>query len=400
MQPHTYDFLIVGAGFAGSVLAERLASQLDQKVLICDKRPHVGGNAYDRKDEAGVLIHQYGPHIFHTASAKIFEYLSHFTAFRPYEHRVLASVDGQLVPFPINLTTLERLYGRRFTADEALAFFQERAEPVEHARTSEEVVVSKVGRELYEKLFRNYTTKQWGRDPSRLDASVAARVPARLNRDDRYFTDKFQAMPADGYTRMFENMLSHDNIRVMINTDYRDLVGQVRYRQLIYTGPLDEYFGHRYGPLAYRSLRFEFKTFDRERLQPVAVINYPNEHAYTRVTEFKHLTGQQHEKTSVVYEYPEAEGDPYYPVPSPDTAETYLEYKRLADQTPGVHFVGRLATYRYYNMDQVVGQALATFEKIRTERAGRALAVARRASATSPASGAPASQLAAGSQRG
>ena len=368
MKPYVFDYLIVGAGFAGSVLAERLASQLDQKVLVCDKRPHVGGNAYDRHDDAGILIHQYGPHIFHTASKRILDYLSRFSAFRPYEHRVLASVDGKLVPFPINLTTLELLYGREFTAEDAEAFFRERAEPVAHASTSEQVVVSKIGRELYEKLFRNYTRKQWGRDPSKLDASVAARVPARVNRDDRYFTDEFQAMPVHGYTRLFENMLSHDNIRVMINTNFHDLGESVRYHHLIYTGPIDEFFDYRFGPLEYRSLKFEFKTFDRARLLPVAVVNYPNEHAYTRVTEFKHLTGQAHPKTSVVYEYPQADGDPYYPVPSPETAALYRKYKELADGTRGVHFVGRLATYKYYNMDQVVGQALATFEQIRGAR--------------------------------
>lgn len=400
MKPDVFDYLVVGAGFAGSVLAERLASQLNQRVLICDKRPHVGGNAYDRLDESGVLIHQYGPHIFHTASARIFEYLSSFSKFRPYEHRVLASVDGKLVPFPINITTLERLYERSFTPEQAEAFFRERAEPVDHARTSEQVVVSKIGRELYEKLFRNYTIKQWGRDPSRLDASVAARVPARVNRDDRYFTDQFQAMPEHGYTRLFENMLSHDNIQIMVNTDYRELLGKVKYRQLIYTGPVDEYFDYCFGPLAYRSLRFEFRTLDCERLQPVAVINYPNEHAFTRVTEFKHLTGQLHPKTSLVYEYPQADGDPYYPVPSPETAETYRKYKEVADRTQGVHFVGRLATYRYYNMDQVVAQALATFEKIRAERGSSVVAMARKASPpSSAAASGPSSRMAAGGSR-
>lgn len=368
-----FDYLIVGAGFAGSVLAERLASQLHQSVLLCDKRPHIGGNAYDRYDDAGILIHQYGPHIFHTASAKIFDYLSRFSSFRPYEHRVLAAVDGKLVPFPINLNTLEQLYDRSFTAAEADAFFKARAEHVAHARTSEEVVVGKIGRELYEKLFRNYTRKQWGRDPSALDASVAARVPARTNRDDRYFTDEFQAMPAHGYTKLFENMLSHDNIRLALGADYRDVVKDVSYRHLIYTGPIDAFFDYRYGPLLYRSLEFRFQTLDREQLLPVAVVNYPNEHAYTRVTEFKHLTGQQHPKTTVVYEYPRGEGDPYYPVPSPETAEMYRKYKELADATRGVHFVGRLATYKYYNMDQVVGQALATFDRIRDSRDNRAL---------------------------
>jgi UDP-galactopyranose mutase len=368
MDQQIYDYLIVGAGFAGSVLAERLASQLDQKVLICDKRPHIGGNAYDFHDAAGVLIHQYGPHIFHTQSAKIFSYLSQFSPFRRYEHRVLASVDGKLVPFPINLTTLEALYGRSFTAEEADAFFRSRAESIPHPRTSEEIVVGKIGRELYEKLFRNYTTKQWGRDPSQLDASVAARVPARLNRDDRYFTDEYQAMPLHGYTRLFQNMLSHRRIRILLNTDYREIENKISYRHLIYTGPVDAFFNHRYGRLPYRSLDFKFETFDRERLQPAAVVNYPNEHAYTRITEFKYLTGQTHDKTTVVYEFPTAEGDPYYPIPSPETAALYKKYKTLADATPGVHFVGRLATYKYYNMDQVIGQALMTFDKIRGAR--------------------------------
>lgn len=366
-----FDYLIVGAGFAGSVLAERLASQLDQKVLICDRRPHIGGNAHDRYDDAGVLIHQYGPHIFHTASQKIFAYLSQFTAFRPYEHRVLASVDEQLVPFPINLTTLERLYGKAFDAESAEAFFKAQAEPVAHPRTSEEIVVGKIGRELYEKLFRNYTTKQWGRDPSRLDASVAARVPARLNRDDRYFTDEFQAMPLHGYTRLFENMLAHRNIHILLNTDYREVLSSLRCRQLIYTGPIDAFFDYRFGRLPYRSLEFRFETLNVEQFQPVAVVNYPNDQPYTRITEFKHLTGQRHHQTSLVYEFPTGEGDPYYPIPSAETADTYKKYKALADATPDVHFVGRLATYKYYNMDQVVAQALATFERIRETRAGR-----------------------------
>jgi UDP-galactopyranose mutase len=359
-----FDYLIVGAGFAGSVLAERLATKLGRRVLLCDKRPHVAGNAYDVKDAAGILIHQYGPHIFHTASARIFDYVTQFSAFRPYEHRVMASVDSKLVPFPINLNTMELLYERPFTPEQAAAFLRQRAEPVLHPRTSEEVVVSKIGRELYEKFFRNYTRKQWGLDPSELDASVAARVPARTNRDDRYFTDEFQAMPVHGFTHLFENMLDHPNIRLELGTDYRELAKQVRYRELIYTGPIDAFFDYRYGPLPYRSLDFRFETLDVERVQPVAVVNYPNEHDYTRITEFKHLTGQTHRKTSVVYEYPKSEGEPYYPIPSAATAAIYAKYKALADERPDVRFVGRLATYRYYNMDQVIGQALATFDQI------------------------------------
>jgi UDP-galactopyranose mutase len=359
-----FDYLIVGAGFAGSVLAERLASQLGKKVLICDKRAHVGGNAYDHYDNAGVLVHKYGPHIFHTASARIFAYLSQFTEWRPYEHRVLAHVDGKHLPFPINVDTVNRLYGLSLSPGEVEQLYARVAEPILRCRTSEDAVVSKIGRDLYEKFFRNYTRKQWGMDPSELDASVAARVPARCNHDDRYFTDPFQAMPRHGYTRLFDRMLDHPNIRIMLNSDYHEIVSEVRFKELIYTGPVDAFFDYRYGRLPYRSIEFSFKTHDVEVFQPGAVVNYPNEHDYTRITEFKYLTGQQHPKTTVVYEYSRAEGDPYYPVPCADNAALYTRYKALADATPGVRFVGRLATYRYYNMDQVVGQALATFDQI------------------------------------
>ncbi|KYF92254.1 UDP-galactopyranose mutase [Sorangium cellulosum] len=372
-----FDTLIVGAGFAGSVLAERLASQMNKSVLLCDKRPHIGGNAYDYHDDAGVLIHKYGPHIFHTASPRIFRYLSQFTEWRPYEHRVLAHVDDKLVPFPINVDTVNALYGTNYSPAEVEAFFARVAEPIKHCRTSEDAVVSKVGRELYEKFFRNYTRKQWGLDPSELDASVASRVPARTNYDSRYFTDEFQAMPLRGYTRMFENMLDHKKIRILLNTDYCDIMNEVSFKEMIYTGPVDSFFDFRYGKLPYRSLEFKFETHDKETFQPGAVVNYPNEHAYTRITEFKYLTGQQHPKTSIVYEFPRAEGDPYYPVPRPENAEIYRKYKALADATPNVHFVGRLATYRYYNMDQVVGQALATFDHIREAKLdGAAVTVA------------------------
>lgn len=359
-----FDDLIAGAGFAGSVLAERLAT-LGRRVLLCDKRSHIGGNAYDHYDDHGILVHRYGPHIFHTSSPRVVRYLSQFTAWRPYEHRVLARVDGKLLPFPINLDTVNSLYGLSLEPDELAAFFSRVAEPIAHVRTSEDAVVSKIGRDLYEKFFRNYTRKQWGLDPSQLDASVAARVPARLDRDDRYFTDEFQAMPLHGYTRMFERMLDHPNITVVLNADYRDVMREVSHREMIYTGPVDAYFDHRYGELPYRSIDFRFETHDVEVFQPAAVVNYPNEHAYTRITEFKHLTGQSHAKSTVVYEHPTAKGDPYYPVPRPENAERYRRYKALADATPHVRFVGRLATYRYYNMDQVIAQALATFDQIR-----------------------------------
>jgi UDP-galactopyranose mutase len=367
-----FDYLIVGAGFAGSVLAERLASQAGKKILLVDRRPHIAGNAYDHYNDDGILVHKYGPHIFHTNSLEVFQYLSQFTEWRAYQHRVLASVDGRLVPIPINLDTINQLYGLNLTALEVEEFFKSVAEPRERIRTSEDVVVGKVGRELYEKFFRGYTRKQWGLDPSELDASVTARVPTRTNRDDRYFTDKYQAMPRHGYTRMFERMLAHLNIKILLQTDYREVQGLLPYREMIYTGPVDEFFNYCYGKLPYRSLEFKHETHHAPRFQPAPVVNFPNEYEYTRITEFKYLTGQEHSKTSIVYEFPRAEGDPYYPVPRPENAELYKKYKALADETPGVHFVGRLATYKYYNMDQVTAQALTLFERLMSpDRAGR-----------------------------
>ncbi|MDL2343976.1 UDP-galactopyranose mutase [Deinococcus sp. MIMF12] len=358
-----FDYLIVGAGFAGSVLAERLAND-GKRVLIVDRRPHIGGNAYDRYDDAGLLIHPYGPHIFHTNSREVFDYLSRFTAWRPYEHRVLASVDGQLLPIPINLDTVNRLYGLNLTSFQVEEFFASVAEKVDQVRTSEDVVVGKVGRDLYNKFFRGYTRKQWGLDPSELDASVTARVPTRTNRDDRYFADTYQAMPLHGYTRMFETMLAHPNIKVMLNTDYREIQEFIPYGHMIYTGPVDAFFDYEYGKLPYRSLEFVHETHAREVFQPTGTVNYPNDYGYTRISEFKYITGQEHRHTSVVYEYPRAEGDPYYPVPRPENQELYRKYAALADARTDVTFVGRLATYRYYNMDQVVAQALATHRKL------------------------------------
>jgi UDP-galactopyranose mutase len=378
-----YDYLIVGAGFAGSVLAERLATQLRKRVLLVDRRMHIGGNAYDEKDHAGVLMHRYGPHIFHTNSEDIARYLSKFTQWRAYEHRVLGDVKGILAPIPINRTTLNLLYGLDLQTDEAAeAYLAGRAEPVETIRTSEDVVVSKVGRELYETFFRGYTRKQWGLDPSQLDKSVTARVPTRTNTDDRYFTDSFQAMPAYGYTRMFQNMLAHDNIDIEVGVDWDDVRGESVYDNLIFTGPIDEYFDHRYGPLPYRSLEFKHETIDREWFQPVGTVNYPCESVpYTRISEYKHITGQSCPKTTITYEFPRADGDPYYPVPRPENQALYKKYEALALAERDVTFVGRLATYRYYNMDQVVGQALATFRRI-AEREGRGQVASRSARAS------------------
>ena len=365
-----YDYLIVGAGFAGSVLAERLASQHGARVLLIDRRPHIAGNAYDAPNEAGILYHKHGPHIFHTNSDQVVEYLSQFTDWRPYEHRVRAVVRDKLVPIPINRTTLNQLFGLDLQTDEEAAdYLASRAEPVADIKTSEDVVVNAVGRELYETFFRGYTRKQWGLDPSQLDKSVTARIPTRTNTDDRYFTDSFQAMPKDGYTAMFGRMLDHPLIEVRTGVEFRDVRDAVDADHIIFTGRIDEYFDYRFGQLPYRSLKFDHRTLEQERYQPVGTVNYPSPDVpYTRISEYKHLTGQEAPVTTITYEYPSAEGDPYYPIPREENQELFKRYEALADETEGVTFVGRLATYRYYNMDQIVGQALATYRRMQGSR--------------------------------
>jgi UDP-galactopyranose mutase len=361
-----YDYLIVGAGFAGSVLAERLASQLGKRVLLIDKRNHIGGNAYDRLDDAGILMHQYGPHIFHTNSDDIFAYLSEFTSWRPYEHRVRAVIGDKEAPIPINRTTLNMIYGLNLQSDdEAAAFLASRQEAPAEIKTSEDVVVAAVGRDLYEKFFRGYTRKQWSLDPSELDKSVTARIPTRTNTDDRYFTDRFQYMPRDGYTAMFRNLLDHRNIDVELGVDFDTARAKARSDRLIYTGPIDAYFRYAYGKLPYRSIQFRHETLAQRRFQDVGTVNYPSEDVpYTRITEYKHLTGQEHAQTTITYEYPCADGDPYYPIPRVENQALYKRYEALARSEPRTTFVGRLACYRYYNMDQVVGQALSVFRRI------------------------------------
>lgn len=381
--PQHYDVMVVGAGFAGAVMAERLAAHGGKRVLLVDRRPHIAGNAYDELDEAGVLIHRYGPHIFHTNSQEIFDYLSRFTQWRPYEHRVLAAVDDMLVPMPINRTTINLLYRLDLkTEEEAAAFLAAQAEPVSVVRTSEDVVISAVGRELYEKFFQGYTRKQWGLDPSELDKAVTSRVPTRTNNDDRYFTDKFQAMPLEGYTRMFERMLDHPNIDILLGVDYCEVRDAYPHDHLVFTGPIDEYFGYRFGKLPYRSLQFQHVSLEADQFQPVAVVNYPSPDVpHTRITEYKHLTGQQVAGTSITYEFPAAEGDPYYPIPRLENQQLFKRYEALAMVQPDVTFVGRLATYRYYNMDQVVGQALATYRRMAKTNVARPVAVSKIAAA-------------------
>lgn len=364
--PMNKTVLVVGAGFAGAVCAERLASA-GWQVTIIDRREHIGGNAYDKVDEYGVLIHPYGPHIFHTSGKRIFEYLSQFTDWRFYEHRVLAKRDGAFYPIPVNRTTLNKLYGLDLDeagAAELLEKVRENRAPV---KTSEDVVLNGVGPDLCEKFFRGYTRKQWGLDLSELSAGVAARVPTRTNDDDRYFTDQWQFMPAEGYARMFERMLDHPNIMICLGREFDKADALYRYDHVIYTGPIDAFYDCQFGKLPYRSLRFEHQHLEKTpQFQPVGTVNYPDlaDGDFTRITEFKHLTGQQHQGTSIVSEYPQDEGEPYYPVPRPDNEALYKKYAALADKESKVSFVGRLAQYRYYNMDQVVGTALSVADKL------------------------------------
>jgi UDP-galactopyranose mutase len=362
-----FDYLIVGAGFSGSVLAERIASQHQKKVLIVDKRNHIGGNAYDYYNEDGILLHKYGPHWFHTNDKKVFEYLSAFTEWRYHYHRVRSSVDGMLLPIPINQDTLNSLYGLHLDGSEAVqAYYDQVKLQLSNPANAEEMVLSQVGEELYNKFFKGYTLKQWEIHPRDLAASVTARIPVRTNRDDRYFTDTYQGMPKHGYTALFQKMLNHPNISVMLQTDYRELIKTVPYRKMIYTGAIDTFFGYKFGKLPYRSLRFEHETLNQEFYQQYQQVNYPNEYDFTRIVEWKHATGQKSHLTTITREYSLAAGDnheKYYPIPRDVNHELFKKYKNEAAQLDNVLFCGRLADYKYYNMDQVIARALMISEK-------------------------------------
>lgn len=366
-----FDYLIVGAGFSGATLAERIASQLDKRVLLLDRRNHIGGDAHDYYDEDGVLVHRYGPHIFHTNDARVWNYLSQFTEWRPYHHRVLGVVEGKKVPVPFNLNSLHALFAREQAArleTELLNQYGLGAKvPILKLRQSSSREVAALAEYVYEKVFRGYTVKQWGLTPEQLSPSVTARVPVVLSRDDRYFQDRYQAMPRLGYSALFQRMLAHPNIKLLLNTDYREVVGEVKFERLIYTGPIDAFFDYAQGRLPYRSLRFQRAHHGRARVQEAAVINYPNEHAFTRIVEFKHMTGQRATGSTTFTEYPqeyvEGENEPYYPVPREENAEIHARYEAEAAKLPSVVFAGRLADYRYYNMDQAVARALLVFEK-------------------------------------
>jgi UDP-galactopyranose mutase len=359
-----FDYLIVGAGFSGGVIAERLASQLDKKVLLVEKRDHTGGNAYDYYNEDGILVHKYGPHIFHTNYDDVWSYLSQFTEWNDYQHKVLAFVDGKKVPFPINLTTVNALLNKQFSEHELREYLESVSLKLPGIRNSRDVIVSQAGEYLYEKFFRNYTFKQWGVYPEKLSPDVTKRVPVRYSAEDRLFLDKYQGLPVKGYTKLFSVMLSHPNITVLLNTDYKSIPDTVQFDRIIYTGPVDYFFDYQFGRLPYRSLRFESETLDKKYFQEVAVVNYPNDHDFTRITEFKHMTLQKHPRTTIFREYPSAEGEPYYPMPIEEAIELSNKYRGEAAKLKTVFFIGRLAEFKYYNMDQVVKRALDVFEDI------------------------------------
>ncbi|MBE5962840.1 MAG: UDP-galactopyranose mutase [Lachnospiraceae bacterium] len=360
-----YDYVVVGAGLAGLTIAERAANEGNKKVLVIERRGHIGGNVYDSYNEDGILIHNYGPHIFHTNDKEVYDYLSKFTKWNDFWHRVLTYVDGNLIPMPITVETVNKLYNLNLSTKEFEAFIKEEAEDIEEIRTSKDVALSKVGENIYNLFFKNYTIKQWGIDPGEIDTSVISRIPIRFNRDTRYFADKYQGMPRHGYTKMCENMLQNKNIKIMLNTDYKEVKDDITYDKLIYTGQTDEFYDFEYGKLAYRSLEFKFETFDQESYQEAPVVNYPNDYDFTRITEFKKLTWQDHKKTTILKEYPQAEGEPYYPFPTKECKEHFAKYQAKMEQEENTYFLGRLAEYRYYNMDAVVRSALDLYNRIK-----------------------------------
>lgn len=356
-----YKYVVVGAGLAGLTVAERIANVLNEKVLIIEKRSHIGGNVYDSYNEAGILIHNYGPHIFHTNDREVYQYLSRFTPWNDFWHRVLTYVDGNLIPMPITVETINKLYNLNLSCQEVKDFLKKQAVPMDEVKTSKDVALSKVGEDIYKKIFETYTKKQWGIDPAEIDTSVISRIPIRLNRDTRYFSDRYQGMPKYGYTKMCEKMVDNPNIKIMLNTDYKEVIDDIEYEKMIYTGPADYFYDYKYGKLKYRSIHFVFETHNKEEYQPAPVVNYPNDYDFTRITEFKKLTWQEHKMTTILKEFPCDEGEPYYPYPTKECKELYALYKAEADKEKKVIFLGRLAEYRYYNMDAVVRRALDIF---------------------------------------
>ena len=363
-----YDIIIVGAGISGSVLAERYANVLGKKVLVLEKRDHVGGNCYDYYNADGIMVSKYGAHLFHTNYDDVWQYVNRFSQWYPYEHRVLSFVDGQLLPIPVNITTVNRLFGLDIkTEAEMKSWLFQNTLKIEFPQNSEEVSLSKIGPALYEKMIKNYTKKQWDLWPHELEASVLERIPVRNNFDDRNFGDQNQDQPVGGFTPIFEKMLNHPKITVLLNTDYFELKEKLAgFKKLFFTGPIDRFFNNKFDKLQYRSIRFKFETLNVEFYQENSVINYPNDYDFTRIVEYKHITRQVHPKTTISKEYSSWEGEPIYPVPTQRNREVYSRYHQEAEglEREGVYFVGRLANYKYFNMDQAFKNSLDLFGRI------------------------------------
>lgn len=380
-----FDTIIVGAGFAGAVLAERLATQKNKRILVIDKRQHIGGNCYDCFDEQGVLIHKYGPHLFHTDNKPVFDYLSQFTQWQPYQHEVLAFIDGQKVPVPFNLNSLHSLLPKSLADSLELKLIERFGYgvkvPILELRNIDDKELKFLADFIYEKIFVNYTAKQWGKKPEEISPEVTGRVPVHISRDNRYFQDKYQAIPAQGYTKVFANMLDHPNISLLLNTDYNDVfkvdfeTGAMQFMnaefngQLIYTGLIDELFNHRFGELPYRSLAFQFEHLAVDQFQEKTTINYPNDYDFTRITEFKHISQQSISGTSIVKEFPQdfernnpEKNIPYYPIFTDENKQKLDRYLSFAEQFGNITLVGRLAENRYYDMDDIIARALQVFD--------------------------------------
>lgn len=379
-----YDYIVVGAGFAGCVIAERIANILDKKVLVIEKRDHIGGNCYDYYDKTGILVHKYGPHIFHTNLENVWKYLNNFTEWLSYQHEVLGFIDGKYVPIPFNLNTLNALFPEKKAKELEYKLinnfgFNEKIPILELKKIQEFEFLAEY---VYEKVFLNYTEKQWGMKPEELDPSVTERVPILISKDNRYFQDKYQGMPKQGYTKIFEKMLENDNINIILNTDYKKILSisediylfENKFEgKLIFTGKIDEFFDYKFGELPYRSLRFDFENLNHEYFQKVGTVNFPNDYDYTRITEFKHLTGQKDQITIIVKEFPqehdpniEGKDIPYYPIPKKENDAIYEKYQEESNKLNNVFFVGRLAEYMYYNMDLVIERALKIFEEVKS----------------------------------